>query len=453
MSQFLTIWRYLPVWLLIGSLVSTPVLGLSLEDLSREERQSIESACSGAKYGQGPAAYNRCLEQQLSSLRGAPRRPDLSDLSREERQSIESACSGAKYGQGPAAYNRCLEQQLSSLRGAPRRPDLSDLSREERQSIESACSGAKYGQGPAAYNRCLEQQLSSLRGAPRRPDLSGLSREERQSIESACSGAKYGQGPAAYNRCLQRQIDELMAYSGSITPPKAPSVKPPGSNIQTTNPTYNAEIRRAQQLLQSIGYDPGSADGHLGARTRRAIIAFQTDIGVPQTGAVDSVLLAQLDLTVRLTDDQMSRPASPTGAQTSPGSPPSRKVAMPPIQVGNTDKRLSASEVFRKGERSVFIVLAARSATALRNGKDVIQGSAVAISTTLLLTNCHVIDQLPFIVIISGNDVLPVRMVAEDSIGDRCVIEVVEGKLIPLAAYAHILTSKLVRRFLLLALR
>ena len=50
--------------------------------------------------------------------------PDLSRLSREERESIQSVCSSEKYLQGPVAYNRCVASQLSSLKDAPRTPDL-----------------------------------------------------------------------------------------------------------------------------------------------------------------------------------------------------------------------------------------------------------------------------------------------------------------------------------------
>ena len=45
----------------------------------------------------------------------ASNRPDLSGLSQPEQQSIEAACSQAKYIEGPAAYNRCLANQLRSL--------------------------------------------------------------------------------------------------------------------------------------------------------------------------------------------------------------------------------------------------------------------------------------------------------------------------------------------------
>jgi hypothetical protein len=191
-----------------------------LSGLSAEERQSIESACAGAKYVQGPAAYNGCLRDQIAALSKGKRAPDLSGLSTEERQSIESACAGAKYVQGPAAYNQCLRTQLASLGSAPGAPDLSELTTEERQSIESACAGAKYVQGPAAYNGCLRDQIAALSKGRRAPDLSGLSTEERQSIESACAGAKYVQGPAAYNRCLR---DQLAALSQGPNPALTPS--------------------------------------------------------------------------------------------------------------------------------------------------------------------------------------------------------------------------------------
>jgi hypothetical protein len=93
-----------------------PATGSNLSILSVPERQSIESACLIPKMNQGPAAYNRCLNDQLSQLGTAPRRPDLSGLSEPERQSIESACLIPKMNQGPAVYNRCLVHQLDLLR-------------------------------------------------------------------------------------------------------------------------------------------------------------------------------------------------------------------------------------------------------------------------------------------------------------------------------------------------
>jgi len=182
---------------------------VSNDEPSSEETTSLESACVTEKVMQGPAAYNRCLQNQLASLAAGPRRPDLSGLTGPERESIESACVTEKVMQGPAAYNRCLQNQLASFAGGPRRPNLSGLTGPEQESIESACVTEKVMQGPAAYNRCLQNQLASLAAGPRRPDLSGLTQPEQESIESACVTEKVMQGPAAYNRCLLRQLNLL----------------------------------------------------------------------------------------------------------------------------------------------------------------------------------------------------------------------------------------------------
>jgi hypothetical protein len=91
--------------------------------------------------------------------------PDISNLSGEEQSSIEQACFLPKVD-GPAAYIRCLNRQLSLLAKAPPRPDLSALSGDEESSIEQACFLAKCD-GPAAYYRCLTRQLRLLGIHPR----------------------------------------------------------------------------------------------------------------------------------------------------------------------------------------------------------------------------------------------------------------------------------------------
>jgi hypothetical protein len=91
--------------------------------------------------------------------------PDMSNLSGEEQSLIDQACFLPK-GDGPAAYIRCLNRQLSLLAKAPPRPDLSALNGDEESSIEQACFLAK-GDGPAAYYRCLTRQLRLLGINPR----------------------------------------------------------------------------------------------------------------------------------------------------------------------------------------------------------------------------------------------------------------------------------------------
>ena len=157
-----------------------------------------------------PYSANRTLTAPSTRANARPREArELSELGESERQSIEAVCSGAKYLEGSAAYNRCLRAQLAQLASAPSRPDLSGLSGAEEQSIEAVCSTAKYLEGPAAYNRCLRIQLAQLHSISLRPDLSGLSRTEQQTIEAACSKPKYLEGPAAYTRCVIAQLRSM----------------------------------------------------------------------------------------------------------------------------------------------------------------------------------------------------------------------------------------------------
>jgi len=87
-------------------------LSYQIGSLTPEEQQSIEAACSQAKYREGPVSYNACLQNHLTRLSNGPQRPDLTKLSAQEQQSIEAACSQAKYREGPATYNECLWKQL-----------------------------------------------------------------------------------------------------------------------------------------------------------------------------------------------------------------------------------------------------------------------------------------------------------------------------------------------------
>ncbi|MGZ5232327.1 MAG: hypothetical protein ACXWC3_20100 [Burkholderiales bacterium] len=182
---------------------------LSIASLNSAERESIESACSGAKVLEGHAAYEKCLVKKLAALKTAPRNNDLSSLSQTERDSLESACSGPKLLDGPAAYNKCVAAKLTAFHSAPHNIDLSMLNETERTSIESACSGPRLLDGPAAYNKCLASKLVAFRSGPRNIDLSWLNDTERQSLESACSGPRLLDGPAAYNKCLTKKLKQL----------------------------------------------------------------------------------------------------------------------------------------------------------------------------------------------------------------------------------------------------
>jgi peptidoglycan hydrolase-like protein with peptidoglycan-binding domain len=66
------------------------------------------------------------------------------------------------------------------------------------------------------------------------------------------------------------------------------------ATAQGTSPT-SAELRRMQETLRLLGFDPGGVDGLLGSGTRSAIRNFQTRHRLPVTGSPDSALRERLE--------------------------------------------------------------------------------------------------------------------------------------------------------------
>ncbi len=93
---------------------------------------------------------------------------------------------------------------------------------------------------------------------------------------------------------------------------------------------------------------------------------------------------------------------------------------------------LSPSELYKAVEKSVFVVLAAPS-LADAKARNIVQGSAVAVSENLLLTNCHVVLNRSLIKLIQDQTLDDATLVAAEPKADRCVIKASKLKLVPVA--------------------
>lgn len=51
---------------------------------------------------------------------------------------------------------------------------------------------------------------------------------------------------------------------------------------------YDEQVAWAQRMLNRLGYSAGCVDGVMGSQTRRALIRYQCDHGLPHTGYLDS---------------------------------------------------------------------------------------------------------------------------------------------------------------------
>jgi rare lipoprotein A len=53
-------------------------------------------------------------------------------------------------------------------------------------------------------------------------------------------------------------------------------------------------VKQAQEALKMEGLHPGAVDGVVGRRTRQALRAYQTRVGLPSTGSLDDATLQRL---------------------------------------------------------------------------------------------------------------------------------------------------------------
>jgi len=77
-----------------------------------------------------------------------------------------------------------------------------------------------------------------------------------------------------------RELAEASLFTGSIEP--------------DPNAEARAKVRRVQTGLAELAYSPGEINGELTRQTRKAIIAFQQDRKLPETGEITDDLVAEL---------------------------------------------------------------------------------------------------------------------------------------------------------------
>ena len=101
----------------------------------------------------------------------------------------------------------------------------------------------------------------------------------------------------------------------------------------------------------------------------------------------------------------------------------------------NSTPSLTPPEVFKLCTTAVWTVIAASSATNLQAMSDVSVASAVAISENKLLTNYHVVEGRPFIIIKHGERFENAHIISEDKQADICIIKVEHGTLKPVRGF------------------
>jgi len=235
------------------------------------------------------------------------------------------------------------------------------------------------------------------------PDRSKLSFEENVIINTACSMA-LRHGDASYHSCVSQQIAALQEHPtpdrSSLTPSKARAVERKCSYYR------NVGIAEYNDCLKGAIAGPTA----------------ERDKGVGDDLAPNFAKLFADG------DDANAKPKATAPVENLP-SPAS---TLPKLNEHVEQTRLSPEDLFKKVKPSVFVVVAARSQRDARD-REYMQGSAVAISDHLLLTNCHVVKDRGWIKVAQGNSSDLATLVAGDYPSDRCVLKAEKMTLTPVA--------------------
>ena len=96
---------------------------------------------------------------------------------------------------------------------------------------------------------------------------------------------------------------------------------------------------------------------------------------------------------------------------------------------------LTPSEIFGLVNPSVWVVFSASTIENLKAMNNISQGSAIAINKNTLLTNYHVIDKRPYILIKHGEQFAAAVIYAGDKQSDRCILIVESIELKPVKGF------------------
>ncbi len=166
-----------------------------------------------------------------------------------------------------------------------------------------------YGMGRRA---ALKSVASSMNVAPAGSPLPAIQIEPIQPQEEL----------AAINNNASSASGQTVetASSASAENAAAPAAAATAASAKTETAAATEEsgrVREIQLALKAAGFDPGSSDGRLGARTKAAVRDFQQANGLNPDGKVGPRTWAKLEPYLKTAKNTTAAPASSAATQTS----------------------------------------------------------------------------------------------------------------------------------------
>lgn len=169
-------------------------------------------------------------------------------------------------------------------------------------------------------------QMAELTGIPLVEDPDFISRDLQKSVEAAAMYWKannlntwadqndavrvsraVNRGNANSTKMANHEAERVFWTNKALELTLAPELAAPDAPLPDMPPPHGApslkplqvgsrgdRVKSLQGDLEALGYATGGVDGIYGGATRRAVVAFQHEEGLPITGIADSVTLAEI---------------------------------------------------------------------------------------------------------------------------------------------------------------
>jgi peptidoglycan hydrolase-like protein with peptidoglycan-binding domain len=117
----------------------------------------------------------------------------------------------------------------------------------------------------------------------------------RDDTKAAISAYERSEGLPITGKASDEILARLLLAQPAKTSASTGSVASAPTTTQAVKPASGDNtVKRVQEVLADLGYDPGVADGEMGATTKSAIAAFQRDRKITQDGRITPVLLKEI---------------------------------------------------------------------------------------------------------------------------------------------------------------
>ena len=143
--------------------------------------------------------------------------------------------------------------------------------------------------GPQLLVRAVQRELAA-RGYDVGPEDGTLRDKTKAAIETYQGGHGLPVTGAPSDELLRHILLGDSPAEGSATG----ALRDVTAAGATRGKDQSNDVRAVQQVLADLGYAPGKVDGAFGEATKRAILTFQRDRKIAQTGKITPDLLAEL---------------------------------------------------------------------------------------------------------------------------------------------------------------